>query len=168
MTPRRRVRSMVRAASAGFTLIELVITVAIVGILASAAVPLVEVSVQRQKEIELSRALRDIRRGLDDYKKAWDEGRIAKKADESGYPATLDVLVEGAPDAKDPQKRRIYFMRRIPRDPFFEDGSVRAVETWGRRSYASPPNAPAPGADVFDVHSLSDRVGLNGVPLSAW
>jgi general secretion pathway protein G len=153
---------------AGFTLIELVVTVAIVGVLVSAAVPLAELSIQRQKEAELGRALRQIRTALDDYKRAWDEGRLERRADQSGYPPSLDVLVQGVVDAKDPAKRRIYFLRRVPRDPFFTDATVPATESWGLRSYSSPPEAPARGADVFDVYSLSGGVGLNGIPYRHW
>jgi general secretion pathway protein G len=153
----------------GFTLIELVVTVAIIGILVSAAVPLAELAVQRSRESDLRTALRQIRTALDDYKKAGDEGRIVKKADDSGYPPSLDALVEGLPDAKDPAKKRlIYFLRRMPRDPFADDPETPAARTWGLRSYESPPDAPREGRDVFDVYSLAPGVGLNGIPYRQW
>ena len=152
----------------GFTLIELVITVAIVGILASMAVPLVELSLQRAREAELRSALRQIREALDAYKRATEEGRITKSPTESGYPKRLDELVLGVEDVKGPNKKSIYFLRRLPRDPFHPDAALPATETWGKRSYASPPDSPAEGEDVFDVYSLSPRVGLNGVPYRQW
>jgi general secretion pathway protein G len=153
----------------GFTLIELVVTVAIVGILVSVAVPLAELAVKRQKEQALRHALREIRAALDEYKRAGDEGRIARKAGESGYPPSLDALVEGVPDARDPSKaRRIYFLRRVPRDPFADEPGVRARDAWGLRSYDSPPEAPRQGRDVFDVYSLAPGVGLNGIPYREW
>lgn len=152
----------------GFTLVELMVTVAIVGILASAAVPLAELAMQRQKEMELARGLREIRTALDAYKKAWDDGRLEKKVDQTGYPPNLDVLVQGVVDAKDAQKRRIYFLRRLPRDPFSADAAARPQDTWGKRSYASPPDSPAEGADVFDVYSLASGRGLNGVAYREW
>jgi general secretion pathway protein G len=152
----------------GFTLIELLVTLAILGVLASAVVPLAELAVKRSKERELHAALREIRRALDEYKRAFDEGRIPKKADESGYPPSLDVLVQGVSNDKDPKKAKIYFMRRIPRDPFSNDPAVPPASTWGERSYASPPDAPAAGNDVFDVYSLAEGVGLNGIPYRQW
>ncbi|MPZ43702.1 MAG: prepilin-type N-terminal cleavage/methylation domain-containing protein [Betaproteobacteria bacterium] len=152
----------------GFTLIELIATVAIVAILAAAAAPMLEVSARRAKESELRSALRSIRGAIDAYKTAVDEGHVTRKADESGYPPTLAVLAEGVADAKDPQKRRIYFLRRIPRDPFSPDPSLAVAQTWGLRSYASPPEAPIAGDDVFDVHSLSAGTGLNGIPYREW
>lgn len=152
----------------GFTLIELVITVAILGILASAAVPLTELAVKRAKESELRASLRQIRTALDEYKKAADEGRVAKKADQSGYPPSLDLLVNGVEDAKDPSKKKIYFLRRLPRDPFIEDAALPTRDMWGKRSYASPPDAPAEGADVFDVYSLAPGVGINGIAYKEW
>lgn len=153
----------------GFTLIELVVTVAIIGILVSVAVPFAELTVKRAKEQELRLALRQIRTGLDDYKKAADEGRVQKKADESGFPPTLTLLVEGVKDARKPnEEAKIYFMRRIPRDPFNADAELAAAETWGKRSYKSPPDQPAEGDDVFDVYSLSEAVGINGVPYREW
>jgi general secretion pathway protein G len=151
-----------------FTLIELVITVAIVGILASVAVPYVELAVKRNKEQELRTALRQIREGIDAYKRAADEGKVEKKADETGYPRTLDALVSGVVDRKSPQNAKIYFLRRLPRDPMSGDTGRPAGDSWGKRSYASPPEAPTPGADVFDVYSLSAGVGLNGVPYKEW
>ena len=144
----------------GFTLIELVITVAIVGILASVALPLNELVVQRAKEQDLRRALREIREGIDAYKQASDDGRIQKKVGESGYPRRLEDLVAGVEDQKSPKKDKIYFLRRLPQDPF--------GEKWGVRAYASPPDDPSEGDDVFDVHSLSTRVGINGRPYREW
>jgi general secretion pathway protein G len=153
----------------GFTFIELVITVAIIGVLALVALPFVELTAKRAKEQELRVALRQIRTALDEYKKAVDEGHVVKKADESGYPPTLDILVEGVLDAEDPNKRRrLYFLRRLPRDPFHAEPAARPSETWGRRSYESPHDSPAPGKDVFDVYSLAEGTGLNGVPYRQW
>lgn len=152
----------------GFTLIELVVTVAIIGVLVAGAVPLLELGAQRSREAELRTALRQIRTAIDAYKAAADAGRIARAADASGYPPRLSVLVDGVRDLKDADGARIYFLRRVPRDPFFRDVAAPAEATWGLRSYASPPEAPAAGADVFDVYSLADGVGLDGVPYREW
>jgi general secretion pathway protein G len=152
----------------GFTLIELVVTVAIVGILALVAVPMLEMNVKRQKETELRAALREIRSGIDAYRRAFDEGKLETKVAESGYPHRLEELYQGVENIQDPNKTKIFFLRRLPRDPFSTDPSQTAAQTWGKRSYASPPDAPTEGADVFDVYSLSDGVGLNGIPYREW
>jgi general secretion pathway protein G len=154
----------------GFTLIELVVTVAILGLLASAALPLASLSMQRSKETDLRLALREIRDGIDAYRAAVAQGRVTVELGASGYPPTLQTLVDGVPDAKDPspKKKMIYFMRRIPRDPFYPDGSVSAADTWGLRSYESPPDAPQPGDDVYDVYSLAPGKGIDGVPYHDW
>jgi general secretion pathway protein G len=151
----------------GFTLIELIITVAIVAILASAALPLTQIAVQRGKEQELRTALRQIREAIDAYKQAADEGRVARAADASGYPPSRDALVLGVDDAKLPVRKSIYFLRRLPRDPFAPD-NLPAAETWGKRSYESPPDNPREGKDVFDIYSLAEGKGLNGIPYREW
>ena len=145
----------------GFTLIELLITVAIVALLASVALPLAELTVQRGKEAELRRSLREIREAIDAYKRAADEGAIARSLDKSGYPASLQALVEGAVDKRDPKGGRIYFLRRVPLDPF-------TGAEWGLRSYTSPVDAPRKGEDVYDVFTLSSTMGLNGIPHREW
>lgn len=165
---RAQISALRRVRVRGFTLIELIVTVAIIGILASAALPLAELAVTRAKENDLRHALREIRTALDAYKLAWDERRIARKADQSGYPPTLEVLVEGVEDQRSPKKDKIYFLRRIPRDPFARDTSVAPDKTWGLRSYASPPDEPREGEDVFDVFSRSTRTGLNGIAYREW
>jgi len=152
----------------GFTLIELIVTLAIIAVLATGALPLAELAVQRNKEQELRWALREIRGGLDTYKRAVDEGLIARAADASGYPPTLEALVQGIPNAKDPAKPPIHILRRLPRDPFHEGNAVAASETWTLRSYASPADSPQAGRDVFDVTSRSEGVGINGVPYREW
>jgi len=154
--------------ASGFTLIELVITVAIIAVLASVALPLNEIVVQRGKEQDLRRALREVREAVDVYKQASDEGRIQKRVGDSGYPKRLEDLVEGVEDQKNPKKEKIYFLRRVPRDPFASDPGLTAVETWGKRSYASPPDDPKEGDDVFDVFSLASSKGINGRPYREW
>ena len=155
-------------ASRGFTLIELVITVAIVALLASIALPVSELAVQRTREQDLRRTLRQIREAIDAYKQAWDDGRIMKAPNESGYPKSLDDLVRGIEDQKSPKRDKIYFMRRIPRDPFTTSETLSNAETWGRRAYQSPPDDPKEGDDVFDVFSLATGTGINGRPYKEW
>ena len=150
-----------------FSLIELIITLAILAVLASIAAPLLEVTVQRNKEQELTTALRTMREAIDAYKQASDEGRISKSSDESGYPKTLEVLVEGIEDARDIKKNKLFFLRRLPKDPMLEIG-LNDLPQWGLRSYRSSADKPEPGIDVFDVYSLSDEAGLNEVPYNQW
>ena len=152
----------------GFTLIELVITLAIIGLLTTAAMPLVQLVAKREKEMELRADLRDIRTALDAYRTASLGGRIKMELGATGYPPDLKSLYAGVPDETSEKKQNLYFLRRIPRDPFFPDGSVSAEDTWGLRSYQSPPDDPQPGDDVFDVYSLSSGTGLNGVAYRDW
>jgi general secretion pathway protein G len=145
-----------------------VITVAIVALLATAAFPIAELAVQRTREQELRSALRQIRNAIDAYKQAVDEGRIAKSVGDSGYPKKLEALVEGVEDQKNVKREKIYFLRRIPRDPFDTDPEARPAAAWGKRSYASPPDDPKQGDDVFDVYSRAPGTGINGRPYREW
>ena len=155
--------------SRGFTIIELVVTVGFVSVLAAAAVPSAQLLYQRQRESELREALRTVRGAIDAYKLASDTGRIKRDLEKTGYPPDLQSLVDGVDDASNPKEGvKIYFLRRLPRDPFWPDATTPAAETWGLRSYASPPDDPQPGDDVYDVHSRSSRTGLNGVPYHDW
>lgn len=181
----------------GFTLIELLMTVLIIAVLASVALPLTHLASQRSKEAQLREALHQIREAIDAYKRAADSGHIVLKSGESGYPANLDVLVSGVVDAKPgspvanlnggvgsqalnapsntvtmnttgPAGAKLYFLRRIPIDPMNDNLDLSAVDTWGKRSYASSYENPQEGIDVFDVYSLSSKVGLNKQPYREW
>ncbi|MFL6605498.1 MAG: type II secretion system protein [Steroidobacteraceae bacterium] len=152
----------------GFTLIELVVTLAIIGLLAVSAMPLAQLIAQREKEADLRAALRDIRTALDAYHTAALTGHIKMELGTSGYPPDLKSLYIGVEDTASEKKINLYFLRRIPRDPFFPDTSVPSEETWGLRSYASAPEDPQPGEDVFDVISLAPGKGLNGIPYHDW
>jgi general secretion pathway protein G len=160
---------MIAARSApGFALIELVITVAIIGLLAGIAVPTAELVIQRNREQELRLALREIRKGIDAYKQAFDEGHMVKMVGDSGYPPTLNVLVDGVPDALNPDQQKIYFLRRIPPDPMSTDLNLPPEKTWGLRSYESDADNPSEGKDVFDVYTLATGIGINRVPYRQW
>jgi len=159
---------MVKRRGLGFSYIEIIFTIAILALLATAALPYSEVIVTRQKEAALKHSLREIRTAIDAYKEAVDEGKVVKLINESGYPRSLDELVLGVINAKDPKKRKIYFLRRLPRDPMFQDQEVPASKTWGKRSYDSEAASPKEGADVFDIYSLSEQKGLNGIPYAQW
>lgn len=181
--PRRSMQKQMKKRT-GFTLIEMVVVVAIVGILAAAAQPLMALQSRRQKELELRHNLRTLRGAIDAYKQAVVEGKVQPSNEalgvDNGYPSDLQVLMDGValvPDANSPKAsaeaklpagpQRIYFLRRIPRDPF-ADASLPAAQTWGLRSYNSPPDAPQPGRDVYDVYSRSEGAGLDGTPYRQW
>lgn len=150
----------------GYSLIELLAVLGILAVLAGLAWPLAEVQLQRQHERELKHALWQIRDAIDAYKRAADAGMLGPEAAGSGYPPSLQALVDGTPDLRT-GGRRAYFLRSVPRDPF-APAEWSARDTWSLRSYDSPPDRPEPGKDVYDVRSRSTAVGLNGVPLREW
>lgn len=157
-----------RRSAPGFSLVELLVVVVIVSVLATIGLPLAELAQKRTQEEELRIALRGIRKALDDYRLAVDEGRIPRAVGASGYPPDLRTLEAGVPDAKSPRGEKMFFMRRLPRDPFAPASIQDAAATWGLRSYASTAEAPQPGADVYDVYSRADGTGFNGVPYRKW
>lgn len=156
--------------SKGFTLVEVLVTLTLIAIIASIAFPLIQVDQKRRNEQLLRDNLTEIRKAIDNYKQASDDGRILRMADQTGYPADLQTLVDGVPDLKDPQGRKVYFLRRIPADPFapIQDSLHDASKTWKLRSYASEANNPQAGDDVYDVSSRSSEKALNGSYYDHW
>lgn len=152
----------------GFTLIELLLTLALLATLATVAYPLTALMGKRDRELDLQRSLREIRRAIDLYKEASDDGRIEKSVTDSGYPPSLQVLVAGVTDKTNLQGNKLYFLRRIPRDPVCECPERAPEETWQLRSYKSTSDNPQEGEDVFDVSSRSTRESLNGTLYSQW
>ena len=147
---------------AGITLIELIVTMAIISVLAVGIVPLSQVTYKRTQEIELKQNLRIIRKALDEYKLTSDEYKLAKQGADSGYPKLLEVLVEGI-DLGEARSVKKKFLRRIPKDPMTEDGQ------WGLRSYFDEPDSDMwGGQDVYDVYTQSDQIALDGTPYREW
>jgi general secretion pathway protein G len=156
----------------GFTLIEMVVVLAIVGILASAAVPVAEFGLRRVRESALREGLRTLRTAIDAHKAAVEAKHIAPGRGGSAYPPTLDALVQGIPlvDASgqpDAGGKRLYLLRRLPREPF-ADPALPAADSWGLRSSLSPPTAPQAGDDVFDVYARSAATALDGSRYRDW
>ena len=143
----------------GLTLVELIIVVAIVAILASAALPIARFQVKREKERELRRDLWQMRDAIDHYKDAADKGAFMTKADSMNYPPDLESLVNGV----DVQGKKVKFLRRIPIDP------MTGTAEWGLRSNQDDPDSDSfGGQNVFDVHSKSNGTGLDGTKYSTW
>jgi general secretion pathway protein G len=171
-----------RRALNGFTYVEMLVALALVALIGVLLAPTVRKVQQRAQEQALREALREIRNGIDAYKKATDEGRVTKRVGDSGYPPRLVDLVVGVPDASRPNGPKWVFLRRLPADPLFprnirssadDLGNDSALpvppeRTWGLRSYSSPPDSPAPGADVFDVFSLNPGLALDGTRYRDW
>jgi len=143
----------------GLTLIELIIAIAIIGLLAGAAVPIVRVRAKRDKEIELRRDLWEMRDAIDRYKDAADRGAFQTKVDSLGYPPDLQTLVDGV----DVQGKKLRFLRRIPVDPM--TGSAE----WGMRSNQDDPDSTSwGGQNVFDVFTKSEGTALDGTKYNTW
>jgi general secretion pathway protein G len=160
-------RRFVLAASRGFTFVEMLVVVALVAILASAVVPLAKVTMQRQREIELRRALREIRTAIDHYKDAVDGGQIPAsrvRPGSEGYPPDLETLVVGVEAAgQGTTERKLKFLRRVPRDPMTGEAN------WGMRSYEDRPDSRSwGGGTVYDVYSRSDGTALDGTKYQDW
>lgn len=144
---------------AGLTLIELIIVVAIVSILATAAIPIARFQVRREKERELRRDLWEMRAAIDRYKDAADKGAFQVKADSLGYPPDLQTLVDGV----DVQGKTVRFLRKIPVDP------MTGNTDWGLRSNQDDPDSDSfGGQNVFDVYSKSTGTALDGTKYSTW
>ncbi len=155
MLPRRR-------SEKGFTLAELVMVAAVLAILASVTLPVAKFTARRTKEMELRAALRQMRNAIDEHKRYSDSGLIPVDLGTEGYPAELEILVEGVEIVGQVDKK-VKMLRRIPLDP------MTGEHEWGLRSYQVEPDTTSWGGEnVYDVYSLSGGVGLNGVPYREW
>lgn len=158
----KRVFGDARRGSTGFSLIELIITITVIAVIAGVAVPLTRNAIVRQKEVELRRALREMRVAIDRYKEASDLGLIEVTVGTEGYPESLEILVEGVEQVNDVEIR-LRFLRKIPVDPITDSTD------WGLRSYQDEPDARSWGGEnVFDVYSQSDAAALDGTRYSDW
>jgi len=150
----------------GFTFIELVIVTAILMILASTIMPMTQVTAQRQREIELRRALREMRTAIDKFKDAVDQGQIPQTELEpgnEGYPPDLETLVDGVSAANDASGRKLKFLRKIPIDP------MTKTTDWGKRAYQDKPDSQSwGGKNVFDVYTTFQGTGLDGTKYRDW
>lgn len=146
----------------GFSLVELIATVTIIGILVGMALPLARNSLKREREIELRRALREMRLAIDKWKDASDNGQIEKPNDTEGYPQTLDVMVDGVQLIGQAGKT-LKVLRKIPTDPMTNSTD------WGMRSYQDEPTAGSwGGQNVFDVYTKSDGIAFDGTRYKDW
>lgn len=155
----------------GLTLVELLVVMVVLSILATAALPFAEVTIQRNKEYELKRSLREIRTAIDRFHEDWASGKIgstSENASENGYPVTLDVLVQGV-ELSDGSSGRRFYLRRIPPDPFAER-DISPKDQWALRSYTDDIDSSFnwDGGDVYDVYSRSKKEALNGTMLKDW
>ncbi|MBI2833813.1 MAG: type II secretion system protein [Acidobacteria bacterium] len=150
----------------GYTFVELLVVCTILILLASAAMPLAKVTMQRQREVELRRTLREMRTAIDRYKDAADQGLIGAmdiRAGSEGYPPDLQTLVEGVAVANDASGRKLKFLRRIPIDP------MTGKPEWGMRSYQDRPDSTSwGGQNVYDVFSLGEGTALDGTKYKDW
>lgn len=155
----KRSKTAGRAGERGLTLVELVVTAAILTILASAAMPIARFQVKREKERELRRDLWEMRSAIDHYKDAADNGAFSNKAGSEGYPADLKTLVDGV----DVKGKKVRFLRRIPVDP------MTGQAEWGMRSNQDDPKGDSfGGQSLFDVYSKSKGTALDGTKYSDW
>ena len=151
----------------GFTFVELMVSLALLALLASVVIPVSDLMSRQRKERELKQSLIELRQALDAYKVASDNGQIPDKYHTvSGYPPTLSALTGVSPTENPKQIQR--FIRRIPRDPFADATIQRAEDTWGKRSFLSEANHPKAGEDIYDIYSLSAQIGSNGEAYSQW
>jgi len=156
---------MTKKRAGGFTLVELIVTVALVSILVGLALPLARNTIQREKEKELRQALRDMRAAIDRYKTAADGGQIMADAMANGYPPDLETLANGV-DLLTAVGKKIYFLRAVPIDPMSE---CRCNTDWDLRSDQDDPTAGSwGGQDVFDVHTKSSGTAMDGTKYKDW
>ncbi len=159
----RAQRAAMKSSQRGMTLVELIVAVTILGLLSTLAVPLAAYRVKRDKERDLRYALREIRSAIDRYKDASDQQKIQVKVGTDGYPADLDVLVEGVTLVGNATGAKIKFLRRIPMDP------MTGTAEWGKRSTQDDPKSNTwGGQNVFDVYSRSMDRARDGTPYSEW